>query len=351
MLPGLQFATLISNRFTTANVNAWKFGTALTQLDLSYNALSYFHPTNALPATLTLLDLTNTGLNTGEIDNTLIYLDGLTFNAGAKTLNITQSVPTPPTSTGLAAITSLQSKGWTVNYDAAPTVFNYTIDNTDGTSADQSIRMDGWSGNFSVTVNWGDGSSNTYGDAADYTMTHTYATNSKFTATFTSATPALINEVYVNQTGTQKNITAVGAVTYLTGLNRLQLNKINMANVNSLALPTTLKNYIILALPITTFDPVAALPALNNLTVQTTDITAFAPTQGLPATLTNLDISANKFNATGVNNALIYIDSKTFNAGGKILNVKTYNAANAPTGSGLTAKNNLTAEGWSVTSD
>lgn len=89
----------------------------LTTLKLTYNNLTSFSPSVGLPATLTTLDIRGNYLNSAAIDNFLIWLDGLTFNAGAKTAVITMSTAAPPTNASSAALSDLTSKGWTITHD------------------------------------------------------------------------------------------------------------------------------------------------------------------------------------------------------------------------------------------
>lgn len=77
-----------------------------------------------LPPTLTYLGMSamsnhlhTQSWNATDVNNFLIRLDALTFNAGPKTLDIVQFNNAVPSGAGLAAKTSLQSKGWTINTD------------------------------------------------------------------------------------------------------------------------------------------------------------------------------------------------------------------------------------------
>jgi hypothetical protein len=74
--------------------------------------------TYPLPATITSIDFGINNWTQAQVNAVLVYLDGLTFNAGAKTLNIKQYIAgSTPSGAGLTAKSSLQSKGWTVTTD------------------------------------------------------------------------------------------------------------------------------------------------------------------------------------------------------------------------------------------
>lgn len=93
------------------------FPSTLTQLGLNSCGLTKFTPTHNLPATLNNFNLSFNTLSVNEVNNTLVWLDGQTFNAGTKNLNIHQSVYATPTGAGMTALISLQSKGWVIDYD------------------------------------------------------------------------------------------------------------------------------------------------------------------------------------------------------------------------------------------
>lgn len=140
LLTSLRFLALNSCNLSDAEVNATTIPATVTTLTYSVNALNNFNPSTALPpnmdnfqiahnnltsfspavglpATIATLDLSYNKLTSSEVNNTLIWLDGLNFNAGAKTLDIRQSIAAPPSGAGITALTSLTSKGWTITHD------------------------------------------------------------------------------------------------------------------------------------------------------------------------------------------------------------------------------------------
>ena len=84
---------------------------ALETLNLSSNNLTAFALTTTVPATITTLDLSDNDMDVAAVNNALVYIDGQTFNVGAKTLNITQTIPATPTGVGATAVTSLEGEG------------------------------------------------------------------------------------------------------------------------------------------------------------------------------------------------------------------------------------------------
>jgi hypothetical protein len=86
----------------------------LLTLALDRCQLTHFAPTHPLPASLYTIQLQGNLLTQTEINNTLIYLDGLTFNPGGKSLLISQPGLPQPSGAGLTAKSSLIAKGWII---------------------------------------------------------------------------------------------------------------------------------------------------------------------------------------------------------------------------------------------
>lgn len=154
-----------------------------------------------------------------------------------------------------------------------------------------------------VTINWGDGSSNTYlNQSGSNTYSHT------------------LNEI-TGQTDYDMQIT-ISTVTGLTVLNSSAgSNIIDLANIS-------------------------ALTALITLNVSGNALVSLPP---VPATITTLDCSNNNLTSAEVNAILILLDgygllSGTFDSSGQT-------PAAPPTGAGITAANNLIGKGWTVTTD
>lgn len=67
--------------------------------------------------TFNYIDFSGNNFTTAQVNALLIWLDGQTFNAGAKTLYVDQESTAPPSGAGITAKNSLVSKGWTVTTD------------------------------------------------------------------------------------------------------------------------------------------------------------------------------------------------------------------------------------------
>jgi hypothetical protein len=140
ILTSLHFLAMNNCRLTNTEVNNFIIPATVTTLSYAANGLTDFNPSTALPsnmdnfqigsnnltsfspsvglpATIRTLDLSYNKLTSSEVNNTLIWLDGLTFNAGVKTLNIRQYKGATPSGAGLTAKASLESKGWTITTD------------------------------------------------------------------------------------------------------------------------------------------------------------------------------------------------------------------------------------------
>lgn len=91
--------------------------TSMDNFSITWNKLTAFIPSAGLPPTITNLNIRGNKLTSTDVNNTLVWLDGLTFNTGSKTLDIRQQPIAPPSGAGLTAIASLQAKGWIVTHD------------------------------------------------------------------------------------------------------------------------------------------------------------------------------------------------------------------------------------------
>jgi len=93
-----------------------QISSTVTQILLYNNSFTSFTSTQFLPVGLTYLNLQNNPLTQTGVNNTLIYLDNIPFNAlPPKTINLTSSIPTAiPSGSGLAAKTNLSFESWIV---------------------------------------------------------------------------------------------------------------------------------------------------------------------------------------------------------------------------------------------
>jgi hypothetical protein len=113
---GLTYLGLGSTNITSFNP-VTSLPTGLTVLDISWDNLTIFSPTVGIPASLINLDLRGDFLTTSEVNNTLVWLNGLAFNAGPKTSDIRQRTAAAPSVVGLTALSPLTSKGWIITHD------------------------------------------------------------------------------------------------------------------------------------------------------------------------------------------------------------------------------------------
>lgn len=243
-------------------------------------------------------------------------------------------------------VTTLPVNGFPFSAD-----FNYVVDNVDGTSVDQTIRIDGYSGNFNITANWGDGTVDHFSGAEDYMMTHSYSSNSVYNPVFTISDYSLPTEIYISQGASATNVKAINNINIFNSLNLLELSNSSLTNVDSLIYPSSLTYLGLGSNNITSFNPVSPLPhALTLLDIGWDNLTVFSPAVGIPSSLVNLHLRGNLLTASEVNNTLVWLNGLTFDAGPKTLDIRQRTPA-PPSGAGLTALSSLTSKGWTITHD
>lgn len=243
-------------------------------------------------------------------------------------------------------VTTLPASGFPASND-----LNYVVDNLDGASANQTIRIDGWNGNFNITADWGDGTTDHFTGAEDYTLTHSYTSHSVFNPVFIISDYSLPTEIYLSEGSQAINVKKINNLTIFSSLVLLELGNSSLINEDSLQYPSTLTDLGLGSNNITSFNPVTSLPSgLKSLDISWVNLTSFSPATGLPATLKDLDVKGNLLTTTEVNNTLVWLNGLTFNAGAKTLDI-TQRTPAAPTGAGLTAVTSLTAKGWTINHD
>jgi hypothetical protein len=227
--------------------------------------------------------------------------------------------------------------------------FDYVVDNTDGASAIQSVKIDGWSGNFNLTVDWGDGTiDSSYKGAESYIMTHTYSTNGIFNPRFSANDYTKPKEVFVHTLANSINVTAIHNLSKFSTLYLLSLSNTNISVIDTFNFPQTVVHIDAYNNKFTSFHPVLP-PGLITLDISNNpNLNSFTP--DLPPTANEIYITDCSLSTTEVNNILIYLDSLTFNAGAKTLDI-TQGGAAPPSGSGVTAMTSLTSKGWTITHD
>jgi hypothetical protein len=243
-------------------------------------------------------------------------------------------------------VTTLPANGFPVSSD-----FNYVVDNVDGTSADQAIRIDGYSGNFNIIASWGDGTVDHFSGGEDYMMTHSYSSNSVYNPVFTISDYSLPNEIYIYQGNDVIKVKRINNISIFNALNLLELANSSLANADSLIYPSGLTYLGLGSTNISSFNPVTSLPAgLKLLDINWDNLTIFSPAVGIPASLTTLNLKGNLLTTSEVNNTLVWLNGLTFNAGPKTLDIRQRTSA-PPSGAGLTALSSLTSKGWTITHD
>jgi hypothetical protein len=244
----------------------------------------------------------------------------------------------------------------TLPYDT--TMFGFIVDNRDGNSANMKLRLTTYAASLSATVYWGDGDSTVMtGDSAIYHPIHTYASSGYYIGKIRLPVITDLRELYLNDDATNTiKIAGINGLNKLTNLNVLYATRSSLTDtvVSAIKYPASLVTLSFSDNKLTTYNPTYIPSGLTTLILQSNEIPSSTAIY-LPPTLTNLNIrtqavGGNTWVSSDVNTMLQYIDSKPFNAGAKTLDIRQFNSA-PPTGAGLTAKTNLTSEGWTVTTD
>ena len=202
-------------------------------------------------------------------------------------------------------------------YTKAPgeIVFGHTGANT------VNVRLD-WTGGGTATVDWGDGSaSESMTTGVD--SSHTY-TDGLHILTMTAPDDATVTRIEVdsdNLIGAPPDVTQNPELTTL----RLQYNQLTVT-------PNVSQN-----------------PKLVTLYLGGNQLTTYAGGLDAMRKLTTYNISSNALPEAAINAILVDLDTARV-AGNPVCTVGLSGGTNAaPTGAGITAKNNLVAAGWSVT--
>jgi hypothetical protein len=197
------------------------------------------------------------------------------------------------------------------------------------------FRVSG-SGVFNMVVDWGDNSMTRYTGLDYYGPTHRYETFGEFIVRISVSDCTKITSFLFNG-GTTQNPTPpyFNRVTNFEGFENF----------------SGLLQIIISQGIITNFNPTVSLPqSLKTLSIGYCPLSSYVFSLPLPTGINTIALNNDGLNTNSVNNWLVYFDSflPTNNSG--VIQITQLGVA-PPTGAGITAKNNLIARGWSVTTD
>lgn len=146
---------------------------------------------------------------------------------------------------------------------------------------------------FSMTVAWGDGTSDTYTGANNYTPTHIYLLNGDYNATITFTDPTVITYLDISTGYGNNRLKSIGSnLGILTSLVSLILGG-NLLTSFSSTLPSTLQLLDLSNNSITSFDTTQLPNSLTDLYLNNNALTSFVPGAALPTALTNLYLNNN----------------------------------------------------------
>jgi hypothetical protein len=228
---------------------------------------------------------------------------------------------------------------------------NWTINNSSGTANSYTFNISNYgSPNFTLNVDWGDGTNTNYTSLSSYSPAHTYTTG-VYIVKLTISDNSVIKTIEPNKTGNDVDFQSFVNINMLSGLDVFKAISNKHTNIDSIIYPANLKEITMYGGYFTSFNPIAALPSgLRSIDFSQGALTSFAPSVGLPATINSIDISGQGWSSAQVNATLAYLVTKTFNAGAKTLSI-TQTPAAPPTGQGVTDVATLTSNGWTVTHD
>jgi len=217
-----------SNQLTTLDLSN---NPSINILDLQNNQLTTLNLTGF--NNLNQLYLQNNQLSSTTINNVLIGLAGNSLNGGYAYL-YNQTPAACPTSLGLSAAATLQSRSWSVTYDiTCPPYFEFVID----TSYNNSFGVGVLANNIiSLAVDWNDGSSIEYfNNDSTYNPTHYYGGSSIYNIKLYCSDWTLIYGLDTAFNGNY-NVTDLIGINILPNLNYLSsgYNVIPVSNINNI---------------------------------------------------------------------------------------------------------------------
>lgn len=237
--------------------------------------------------------------------------------------------------------------------DTTPSPYlSYVIDNTNGESLPGFQIANSDSLHFDLTVNWGDGTVQHYTSYAGYICLHKYSSYHTFNVTITPTDPSVPNWLAINDnfSGGPNQMTFISNINSLINLKRVYLewNRLTATLIDTIKLPAGLLDLGLGGNYLGTFDRTDLPSSMIYLDLRYNNLDTI-PIDKLPANLTYVSLQNNNFTSSLVNHILIHFDNSGITNGQLFLKNDTPSAP--PSGDGLTAKANLIAKGWDVTTD
>lgn len=197
-----------------------------------------------------------------------------------------------------------------------------------------------------VTFDWGDGNTNTY-NVSNPSPSHIYTTTGTKTISIKFAAASSLTSITFSTSTTQVSITHPNLTALITYINSNGiLSSFDGTNLSG----SSLLNFVRLdnIANLGSFDGTGLPAALQKLWLFASNITSVNTTT-IPAGVNDFRASNNHLTVSNVNAILIALDSNGLLNGN--LNLGGQTPAAAPSGAGITAKNNLISKGWTVLTD
>jgi hypothetical protein len=208
-------------------------------------------------------------------------------------------------------------------------------------------------------IDWGDGTINT-------SLSHLYSVSGSYTVKFYNSTATTVilgnkfgasiykltnvasipNTVEILNLG-NNTLTTIPSLTPLTNLKTLDLYANQLTTINTTS-NTLLERFVIAENLISGTLNITTNVNLENIEIQNNAFTNVIGTSSCPL-IELFGAGSNNLSVSTVNSILTALDSSGVTNG--LLQLDNQTPAAAPTGGGITAKNNLTANGWTVSTD
>ncbi len=224
-----------------------------------------------------------------------------------------------------------------------------------------------------LTIDWGDGVTETYADQSFSTLSHTYTKQNADLVEINITTDLNIATISLGSAAGSNQLTEIATGELPSSLTELYLDNNLLTSFNTnLALPSTLITINCNFNQLTVFNPTFPLPiSLRILYLNNNLLTTFNPTLPLPNSIQQIYLNLNQitsFNTTlpstfrrlyllnnlmdtpAVDSVLILLDNTIISGTGRIFNLIMSPSA-PPSGAGLTAKASLQSKGCTVLTD